>query len=393
MTKSWDGVTPPASGKDNEKTELKRLETSESEGKDYVGYFLEQSKKLMERSCSRIEFQEPMITVGDTGLIYPFTINTIQSKKGQHKSRLAQHLATMMLNPSFTFGGFKNCFGKDVVVLIIDTEHNIQDELPHMIQRLKKRAGFHWKAKPENLIVNTPKQLEVDEVQPAIEQWIQGLRKMHSDKHLFVLLDIATDCVADFNDPVECGKFVRYLGQMCDKHDSTFLCVIHEGKVSNHTLGHLGAALERKASCALRTNVEEGSDDLAPVISITVKELRNARKPPKMYVTYDQDNDILTTAPHELVDQVIDKKRKTKDGPGRPSIHIDVEGVIELLEHGLKESNKVYQKDFVETIQQEYGITGSKAKDVIKEIKENRIELFGIKCEKDGRSNYFTRKE
>ena len=69
--------------------------------------------------------------------------------------------------------------------------------------------------------------------------FIEAIRRQTSNP-IFVLLDVVTDCISNFNDPVESMELFDYLGNLCENSGATFMLVIHQNPSSDKARGHTG---------------------------------------------------------------------------------------------------------------------------------------------------------
>jgi hypothetical protein len=303
---------------------------------------LASQQKIRQRSCEEIQFSKPIITYDDVGIIYPNTINIIQGKKGVHKSRLTEIFCAIMLcieSGKEFLGMLRDCIG-ETVVLYVDSERNINDQFPHAIQKIKLMSGYKITDNPSNLdfisLIDIPRQERYE----TLDNYIRELRKLHQDKHLFIVFDVVrehsfnkiptlafdfpkvlftfgkfpqakmgmfkftsslTDCVGNFNDVFESMKMVDMLNYTINLSNVTFLCIIHENPStgSEKGRGHVGTELNNKATQVMQIGFEkDGQGNDTDLIRLKFLHSRNTKRLDPIYLVYDDETKGLILASH-----------------------------------------------------------------------------------------------
>ena len=214
-----------------------------------------------------IEFVQPLIKQNNKEMIYPRTINIIQGQAGSHKSRLAQTICSAIIKKD----GQESIIKLDVdrstgiAVCYIDTERNIQDQLPFAMQQTIIHSGNSAESKPQNLrytsMISIPRENRLEVLKTYLDYLIN--KESESKKHYVIVLDVLTDFVKDFNQSHESLKALDILNDYINNFDVTFICLIHENPGANRKArGHLGTELTNKASTILEVKVLESKEDL-----------------------------------------------------------------------------------------------------------------------------------
>ncbi|WP_428657674.1 hypothetical protein [Runella sp.] len=121
----------------------------------YLPRLREVQKMIEVRACQDIKFARPLLSLGESGIIYPNTITVIQGQEGSHKSRLTENVgaAFLCMNPQLKFLGFTITPLMRFHLAYIDSERNQKDQFPYAVQRIKEKAGFGKTAMPSNFDV------------------------------------------------------------------------------------------------------------------------------------------------------------------------------------------------------------------------------------------------
>lgn len=326
--------------------------------------FASQSQ-IKANSCQTVTFSTPIITYHETGIIFPNTINIIQGKKGVHKSRLTEIFCGLMLskvicNKSKYLGMQRNMMVHSVV-LYVDTERNIKDQFPYAIQKIKLLAGYSIDEEPLNLdyisLIDIPRNERFD----TLNEYIKRFRTQHENNNLFIVFDVVTDCVENFNDVRESLKLVDMLNETINKYNVTFLCVIHENPSAGNDKGrgHLGTELNNKASQVIQIGFEKdnkGND--TDLIRLKFLHSRNTKRLDPIYVQYSEESRGLVLANPDFVSERLSLKKSKAQ-------IVDIQN---WLTDNLKEDKS--KKDLVSMIMAEFSCSLRTVEDRLKELNE-----------------------
>jgi energy-coupling factor transporter ATP-binding protein EcfA2 len=269
---------------------------------------LDISEKLRSSKSQTIVFEKPLIYFGDNGVIFPNSINVVQGQNGSHKSRFAQLLSSLFLSKSGNeIGGFCQKSNEKYTLAYVDTERNMTGQFPYALQMIQKQAGIPIEKDLENFVytsfITTPREERIN----TLKAYILYLRATYNAP-LFVVLDIATDFINDFNNSQQSMEFSDFLNEMINTNNMTFLCIIHENPNSfGKARGHLGTELINKASTVFQIYLEKTDND-TPSDIINVKYLKNrsTKRLPSIYFRCNEETQLL-----ELADEN-DVKAKSK---------------------------------------------------------------------------------
>ncbi len=270
---------------------------------------------IRRKAATNIEFSAPLIEREGQGIIYPRTINVIQGKTGVHKSRLVEEFCAALLgreghgsNIGFLPQGIER---QKLTVLYVDTERNINDQFPYAIQQIKRKSGYGPLDHVPDFDFISLIGIKRDERLTALQVYLSELRE-NCDHHLFIVLDVITDCLSNFNDPSESMRLTDMMNTLINDHDVTFLCVIHENpnENSNKARGHLGTELCNKASCLMQIGLEkDGQLKNTQLIRVNYLKTRMGRKPEPIYLRYCDQIKGLVSAGRDLISEVSDSRR------------------------------------------------------------------------------------
>lgn len=326
---------------------------------------LASQSRIKENSCKTVTFSTPIITYNETGIIYPNTINIIQGKKGVHKSRLTEIFCGLMLSRNVCltkkYLGMQRNMMVQSVVLYVDTERNINDQFPYAIQKIKLLAGYSKEEEPPNLdyisLIDIPRSERFE----TLNEYIQVFRTKFEAYNLFIVFDVVTDCVENFNDVRESLKLVDMLNETINKYNVTFLCVIHENPSAGNDKGrgHLGTELNNKASQVIQIGFEkdnQGND--TDLIRLKFLHSRNTKRLEPIYVQYSEESKGLELANPDFVSEKLAMKKSKAQ----------IADIQNWLTENLKEDKS--KKDLVDMIMIEFDCGSRIVEDRLKELAE-----------------------
>ena len=272
------------------------------------------SKELLRLHSSKpISFSSSIISHFGIGAIFPNTINVVQGKKGSHKSRLTEILCIVMLSQMHEseYIGFLRDNSKKYAVLYVDTERNIKEQFPYAIQKIKEKSGYKIEEHPSNFDYISLIDVERSQRLDTLTEYLKITREKYNDCHLFIVMDVITDCIENFNDPRESMKLVDLLNETINNYDVTFLCVIHENPSSgDKARGHLGTEIINKASQVMQIGFEKDlRNNDTELIRLKFLYCRNTKKLDTIFLRYSESLQGLVAASEEELDDVKHQKQ------------------------------------------------------------------------------------
>ena len=300
---------------------------------------LERERALAVAATRKVVFSPPLISRNGTGVIGRNTINIIQGAYGSHKSRLGELVGSLMLadNPDDPqYIGFERAKMERFCVCYIDSERNQSEELPFAIQGMKLKAGFSLTDQPDEFRFTSIKAIERPWRFEAIEAFISHVRE-NTALHLFCLIDVVTDAISDFNDPKESMKLFDFLGNLCDRHNATFLLIIHQNPGTEKGRGHAGTEGANKASTILQIGFEkDASGNDTDLIRLKYLKLRRGKRPEPVFLQFCQQSNGLILADAASISAHINQRKHKADSE-------DIaDRLLSLLSEGALPKNEVW---------------------------------------------------
>ena len=281
---------------------------------DSLARSLAAEQRIKSTATKPIVFRPPLISRAEVGIIKRNTVNIIQGSYGSHKSRLAELFAALMLSidqsndPQFL--GFKRAALERFCVCYMDTERNMDEEMPAAIQSINRNAGYPLEDIPEHFRFTSIKGEKRKDRLEAVKVFICYLRTQ-SDLHLFCLIDVVTDAIGNFNNPEDAMELFDFLGNLCDDFNATFLLVIHQNPGTEKARGHAGTEAMNKAVTALQIGIEKdarGND--TEMIKLRYLKLRHSKKPESLYLQFYQEFNSLRLADLETLDNHLNNRKQ-----------------------------------------------------------------------------------
>jgi KaiC/GvpD/RAD55 family RecA-like ATPase len=290
------------------------------------------------------------------------SIILIQGKAGTHKSRIASHFASLLIGE----GGDQQMIGlsrngeKEFVVLYVDTERNLQSQLPGAMIQILKDAQLDEKEHPFALtavpLVNVNRLSRFG----VLTKYIEDLKnhEFRDGKHIVVILDVITDCLSDFNSLVESYNLIDMMNSTINKEDVTFICIIHENPGTEKARGHIGTELGNKAS----TTFQVAETNQRGVFCIKILKSRSTGRGNQIYVRFDPEvNNLVLIDNEQEIFGLMDRKgeeillalgRKVVTEIDKPSLFKYLKQEINLSDRSLqsKLEHVINSKLSVETI-------------------------------------------
>lgn len=277
-----------------------------------------QSQQIIRQAKSKpITFSDPVLWQKENPVIYPKTINVIQGKAGVHKSRLAETICASLLkrpNTHTDLLDFHTDKFKHYAVVYVDTERNLSDQLPYALQQIQLKAGYSIEDHPDNFDYISLLEFGREERFEMLNVYLEYIRKRFNH-HVFIVLDVITDCIFNFNDTKDSMKLIDMLNQSINHYNVTFLCLIHENPGStDKARGHLGTEILNKASTVLQIGFERDADNSPmDLLKVVFLKCRSSRKHDPFYVQYSDKTKGLVISDPETVQQALSKKNHKGD--------------------------------------------------------------------------------
>jgi hypothetical protein len=303
---------------------------------------LSTNAKLKELKAQNIRFSEPILTQDSNPVLFPHTLNVIQGQAGAHKSRLAETICAAFLHipgaPGQLLGYKRENYSLSHTVVYVDTERNLTEQLPFALQSIQTKAGYDKTDNPKNFEYISLLEIPRAERFTTLNEYLEHVRETIQTP-LFVVLDVSTDCLADFNRTDQSMQLIDMMNITINQHDVIFLCLIHENPKSEKARGHFGTELMNKASTVMQVSFEkDASQNDTDLIRVKYLKCRTTKKHAPFHIVYSDEAKGLVLASPNMVSSLINN-RKQKASNEDISEHLEMylgDGVsmprVELLD-------------------------------------------------------------
>jgi hypothetical protein len=332
---------------------------------------LETERMLRETSKGTIQKPKPILKLGDSSIIYPRTINVIQGQAGTHKSRLVETMCSAFLRhpdcKNDLLGFSKDSILSDYMVVYVDTERNMGDQFPFAIQSIKSKAGHPKESDPPRFRFISLKAIPRPNRFKVLDSFLTYIRRGDEKTQMFIVLDVATDCISDFNKIEPSMELIDLMNVAVDKHNVCFMCLIHENPGSEKARGHFGTELMNKATMHMSVGFEmDQFNNPTDLIRIKFLKGRWDKKPAPVHVKYCDIEKGLVLA--DAGDVATIKANRKKSAP--------VEDVVEKLELMFDDGSKIPRAELVDLLMEEFHASPKTIEDRLKEIISTNHEIF-----------------
>jgi hypothetical protein len=306
----------------------------------YLQQLLDIEHDLKTRKSGTISFSKAILKQNGRDIIFPNTINVIQGQAGVHKSRLAQVICSAFLKKEecmHTHLGFERQ-AEIPVIIYIDTERNLKDQLPYALQTIQINAGYNKSDHPEHFYHTSLLTVVREERFEALDEYLR-YRRSNTDKHLFIVLDVTTDCISDFNKAEKSMELIDLMNRAINEHNATFLCIIHENPKSDKARGHLGTEMMNKASTHMQVGYEKDDKQKdTELISVKYLKCRNTERHAPLYLKYCNVEKGLVLADEKEISESINARTQKAD----------LVSVIEHLEIHLGDGSEISRRELLD---------------------------------------------
>jgi hypothetical protein len=327
-------------------------------------------EKLKEAKANEIRFSEPVLKQGENAVIFPHTINVIQGQAGVHKSRLAENICAAFLklngNQNELLGFSRLNFDACHTVVYVDTERNLSEQLPYALQTIQMKAGYNRADHPSNFEYISLLQINRKERFAALNEYLNHIKKS-TDNPLFIVLDVSTDCIEDFNKTDKSMELIDLMNMAINEHNVIFLCLIHENPKSDKARGHFGTELMNKASTVMQVGFEK-DDKQNDVDLIRVKYLKcrsTARHTP-FYFKYCNVAKGLVLADESEISEVMNNRKQKASN----------EDMIKFIEIYLGDGSTLARIDLLDKLCKDFDASQRTIEKRITDIINSEIEFF-----------------
>lgn len=327
-------------------------------------------EKLKEIKASEIRFSEPVLKQGENAVIFPHTINVIQGQAGVHKSRLAENIcaAFLKLNGSQNeLLGFNRLnFNATHTVVYVDTERNLSEQLPYALQSIQMKAGYNRADHPSNFEYISLLQINRKDRFATLNECLNHFKKS-TNNPLFIVLDVSTDCIEDFNKTDKSMELIDLMNMAINEHNVIFLCLIHENPKSDKARGHFGTELMNKASTVMQVGFEkDANQNDTDIIRVKYLKCRSTARHTPFYIKYSNEAKGLVLADANEVSGVINNRKHKASN----------EDMTEFIEMYLGDGATLTRVELLDKLCKDFKASQRTIESRITEIMSSDIEIF-----------------
>jgi len=327
-------------------------------------------EKLKEIKATDIRFSDPVLKQGENAVIFPHTINVIQGQAGVHKSRLAESICSAFLKlngcQNELLGFKRNNYNATHTVVYVDTERNLSEQLPYALQSIQMKAGYKKTDHPTNFEYISLLQISRKERFSALNEYLNHIKKS-TDNPLFIVLDVSTDCIEDFNKTDKSMELIDLMNMAINEHNVIFLCLIHENPKSDKARGHFGTELMNKASTVMQVGFEKDSNQNdTDIIRVKYLKCRSTARHTPFYIKYCIDAKGLVLAdPSEVSDVVNNRKHKASN-----------EDMVEFIEMYLGDGTALKRTELLDKLCKDFKASQRTIESRISEIINSEFHIY-----------------
>lgn len=374
MTKKKD-MTKPIKPKFNFPEKIKadaekHITGNEKEVSENLKIVLVTSEKLRQLKASEIKFSEPILKQGENAVIHPHTINVIQGQAGAHKSRMAEIICAAFLkkydNKSELLGYVRTNFDPTHTVVYIDTERNLSEQLPYALQSIQMKAGYNKADHPNNFKYISLLQITRKDRFAVLNEYLNHIKK-ETNSPLFIVLDVSTDCIEDFNKTDKSMELIDLMNIAINEHNVIFLCLIHENPKSDKARGHFGTELMNKASTVMQVGFEkDANQNDTDIIRVKYLKCRSTARHTPFYVKYCNEAKGLILADANEVSNVVNSRKHKASN----------EDMIEFIEMYMGDGTTLTRVDLLDKLCNDFKASQRTIETRIIEIIGSDTEIF-----------------
>lgn len=332
-------------------------------------------EKIKNIKGTEIKFSEPVLKQGENAVIFPHTINVIQGQAGVHKSRLAEIICSSFLkahNCNNELLGFKRTnFDATHTIVYVDTERNLSEQFPSALQSIQVKAGFDKFEHPLNFEYISLLQINRKDRFSALNDYLNYI-KLKTNNPLFIVLDVSTDCIEDFNKTDKSMELIDLMNIAINEHNVIFLCLIHENPKSDKARGHFGTELMNKASTVMQVGFEkDASQNDTDIIRVKYLKCRSTARHTPFHIKYcNEAKGLILANAGEVSGLINNRKHKASN-----------EDMIEFIELYLGDGTIMTRTDLTDKLCKDFKASIRTIEKRISEIMDSDIEIHDINGE------------
>lgn len=323
---------------------------------------------------TEITFSDPIMWQNEKAVIFPNTINVIQGQNGSHKSRLAEMMCSALLKIDNCYNellGFKANEYIRYALCHVDTERNLKEQLPYALQSIQVKAGYSIIDHPTNFDYISLLEIPRKERFTVLNEYLDYVREKFN-MHIFIVLDVTTDCICNFNDPKDSMELIDLMNMAINQYDVTFLCIVHENPGQQKARGHLGTELLNKASTGIQVGFEkDASNEDTDIIKVKYIKCRSTKRHDPFYIKYSDEAKSLILADASDVSEIVNNRKHKANETD----------IIEFLETYLSEG-EMLNSDLLDKLCKDFKASAKTISGRLKKIIEGDFEIWcnNVQC-------------
>jgi len=299
----------------------------------------------------------PIINVQGKTILTNGNYITISGKPKAGKSAFISGIIAGAISNENTLGINTNLTKDKPNIIHLDTEQG-EYEYYQSIQMIKKLANIN--EVPKNFLSYRLRGCKAENIREAL------INLTSDPKTGLTIIDGLLDTIIDFNDIHECRMITDILRDVTEKQKTSIICIIHQSKSTNYTIGHLGSFADRFSQSV----IEVVRDTKNQISSLKPVYLRSAGNFEDINIQFDLNQNIWKLSHH------------TPDAHKSNGKEITDENLIEFLAYLFNARQYVIYKQIEDDAKKFLKVPNKK----VSEITQRLFELNLIR--KDG-NNYF----
>jgi hypothetical protein len=198
--------------------------------------------------------------------------------------------------------------------------------------------------------------------------------RQSTPKPLFIVLDVSTDCIEDFNKTDKSMELIDLMNMAINEHNVIFLCLIHENPKSDKARGHFGTELMNKASTVMQVGFEkDANQNDTDIIRVKYLKCRSTARHTPFYIKYNnEDKGLVLAEANEVAGVINNRKHKASN-----------EDMTEFIEMYLGDGSTLTRIELLDNLCKDFKASQRTIESRIAEIMSSNIEVFnkqGLGC-------------
>lgn len=300
--------------------------------------------KLKNRKSSSIKFADPILYQNENPVFFPHTINVIQGQAGVHKSRLAETICSALIKlpqcVNQLLGFYIPELTEKYSILYVDTERNLNEQLPFALQSIQIKAGYKREDHPTEFDYISLLEFDRKERFTVLNKYLSHYRTIYKDRPTFIILDVSTDCIEDFNKSDKSMELIDHMNLAINEHNVVFLCLIHENPGSEKARGHFGTELINKSSTVMRVDFERDGNGPTDIIQVKYLKCRSTARHEPFYIKYSEEEKGLVLVDSESIDAIKTNRQQTAK----------ISDIIEYITVNFNSDTEITKTDLMESL-------------------------------------------